>query len=257
MKLILIAFLSLLFADPLWAASPPSPCLQKKPYKSDVLINLEVPEPHYDLTKTKAYLNNDGGRAKEEWLKKNNMQSVWSSKHMTTMGLAEGAWAANYRWTIDPEPLDQYWAYACLYVRHLEINMMFRTMIIIPKDYPQNSCDFEVIHEHELKHYKVNRMVALKTAKKLEDDMPKILATLESPHAGSDLINARATDIKKSLQELVDVYFKQVMREEMAALNGKIDSPEEYSSHDKQVRACEERRRQKAPYTVNDGAVTP
>ena len=252
MKLILITLLSFLFVNPVWAADPPSPCLQKKPYKSDVVINLEVPEPHYDLTKTKAYLNNDGGRAKEEWLKKNNMQSVWSSKHMTTMGLAEGAWAANYRWTIDPEPLDQYWAYACLYVKRLEINMMFRTMIIIPKDYPQSGCDFEVIHEHELKHYKVNRMVALKTAKRLEDDMPKILATLESPHAGSDSINARAADIKKSLQELVDVYFKQVMREEMAALNGKIDSPEEYSSHDKQVRACEERRRQKAPYTAGN-----
>ncbi len=252
MKLILITLLSFLFVNPVWAAYPQSPCLQKKPYKRDVVINLEVPEPHYDLTKTKAYLNNDGGRAKEEWLKKNNMQSVWSSKHMTTMGLAEGAWAANYRWMIDPEPLDQYWAYACLYVRHLEINMIFRTMIIIPKDYPRNSCDFEVIHEHELKHYKVNRMVALKTAKRLEDDMPKILATLESPHTGSDSINARAADIKKSLQELVDVYFKQVMREEMAALNGKIDSPEEYSSHDKQVRACEERRRQKAPYTAGN-----
>ncbi len=252
MKLILIAWLSFLFVNPVWASSPLSPCLQKKPYKSDVVINLEVPEPHYDLSQTKAYLNNGRDRAKEEWLRKNNMQSVWSSKHMTTMGLAEGAWAANYNWTIDPEPLDQYWAYACLYVKRLEINMIYRTMILIPKEYPRNGCDFEVIHEHELKHYKVNRMVALKTAKKLEDDMPKILATLESPHAGSDSINARATDIKKSLQELVDVYFRQVMREEMSALNDKVDSPEEYSSHDKNVRACEERRRQKAPYTAGN-----
>lgn len=250
MKLILLALLSLLFITPARADNPPSACLQKKPYKSDVTINIEVPEPYYDLTRTKAYLNNDGGRAKQEWLKKNNMQSVWSSKHMTTMGLAEGAWAANYRWTIDPEPLDQYWAYACLYVRRLEIDMIFRTMIIIPKDYPQKSCDFEVIHEHELKHYNVNRMVALKTAKRLEDDMPKILATLESPHAGSHAISTRAEDIKKSLRELVDVYFKQVMREEMKALNGKIDSPEEYSSHDKYVRACEERRRRKTPDTA-------
>lgn len=242
----IILALLLLWQGPAQAAAP-SPCLQKKPFKSDVVINLEVPEPYYDLTKNKTYINNDGGRAKEEWLKKNNMQGVWSSKHMTTMGLAQGGWAANYRWVIDPEPLDQYWAYACLYVRQLEINMIFRTMIIIPKDYPQQGCDFEVIREHELKHYNVNRMVALKTAKKLEEDMPKILATLESPHTGSHAINARAADIKKSLEELVDVYFQQVMREEMEVLNGRIDSPEEYSSHDKYVRACEERRRGQTP----------
>ncbi|HEY0900646.1 MAG TPA: hypothetical protein VGD95_00855, partial [Micavibrio sp.] len=144
---------------------------------------------------------------------------------------------------LDPEPLDQYWAYACLYVKQLEINMIFRTMITIPKDYPQGGCEFEVIRDHELRHYAVNRKVALKTAKKLEEDMPVILQTLESPHAGSDQLNTRAEDVKKSIQELVDVYFKQVMAAEMKRLNSQIDTVEEYSSHDQQVAACEERRK--------------
>ncbi len=225
------------------AASSDSPCLQKKPYQSDVVINLEVPVPYYDLTRNKAYLNNDGGRSKREWLAKNNMVGVWSSNHMTTLGVASGGWAVNYRWRLDPEPLDQYWAYACLYVKQLEINMIFRTMITIPKEYPQGSCEFEVIHDHELKHYNINRQVALKTAKKLEDDMPMILRTLESPHAGSDMLDARASEVKKSIEELVDVYFKQVMADEMKRLNGQVDSPEEYGSHDQQVAACEARRK--------------
>lgn len=220
-----------------------APCLQKKPFQSRVVINLEVPEPYYDLTQTKAYLNNDGGRSKREWLAKNNMTGIWSAEHMTTMGIAQGGWAVNYSWQLDPEPLDQYWAYACLYVRDMEINMIYRTMIMIPKEYPREGCDFEVIHNHELRHYKVNRMVALKTAKKLEDDMPLILRTLEGHHIGSDRINDRVQEIKTSIRELVDVYFKQVMAAEMRRLNGQIDTPEEYSSHKKEVAACEERRR--------------
>ncbi len=218
-------------------------CLTLKPYKTDVLINLEVPDPYYDFTKNRDQVNNAGKVTRDEWLARNNMHGIWSSNHMTTLGQASGGWAANYSWNIEGQPLDQYGAYSCIFVKRIEVNMMFRTMIIIPKDYPRKSCDFEVIHAHELRHYDVNRKVALKTAMRLEKDMPLVIMDLEKDYIGRDAVEGRFEDIKKSVQDLVEVYFKQVMSEEMDRLNSLIDTPEEYSSHKTKVAACEERRK--------------
>jgi hypothetical protein len=82
--------------------------------------------------------------------------------------------------------------------------------------------------------------------------MPVVIADLEQDYIGGDVVQSRFEEIKKSVQDLVDVYFKQVMREEMDRLNSQIDTPEEYSSHKIRVAACEERRnleRKKPPKT--------
>lgn len=231
-------------------AATQTTCQTIKPYKTEIVINLEVPDPYYDFTKNKNQVNAAGQASRDEWLARNNMHGVWSSNHMTTLGQASGGWAANYSWNIEGQPLDQYGAYSCIFVKRIEVNMMFRTMIIIPKDYPRKSCDFEVIHEHELRHYDVNRRVALKTAMQLEKDMPVVIMDLEQDYIGRDKVEGRFEEIKKSVQDLVEVYFKQVMSEEMDHLNNLIDTPEEYSSHKTKVAACEERRKleqQKAP----------
>lgn len=242
-RLALIVFwLAVIYAGKAEAATQTT-CLQLKPYKTEIAINLEVPDPYYDLTKNKSQVNSAGQATREEWLARNNMHGIWSSNHMTTLGQASGGWAANYSWSIEGQPLDQYGAYSCIFVKRIEVNMMFRTMIIIPKDYPRTSCDFEVIHAHELRHYDVNRKVALKTAMRLEKDMPVVIADLEQDYIGGDVVQSRFEEIKKSVQDLVDAYFKQVMREEMDRLNSQIDTPEEYSSHKIRVAACEERRK--------------
>lgn len=213
-----------------------SMCAQKKPFVSDVLIEMETPEPHFDFSKSVAYLNSDGGRSSREWLEKNNMQGVWSSKHMQTQGIAMGGWMVYYEYDIDPEPLDQYWAYACLYVKELKIRMMFRTIIYIPKEYPEGSCAFKLIMPHEMKHYQVNKVVAQNTAGRLRKDMPQILAELEKEHVGSQHLKSHAELMKQRISEIVDVYFKQVMGEEMEKMNGLVDSPEEYASFGRKLR---------------------
>lgn len=213
-----------------------SVCAQKKPWNSDILIEMETPDPHFDLTKNINYLNSDGGRSAEEWLKKNNMQGVWSSKHMKTHGLASGGWGAYYEYVLDPEPVDQYWAYACLYVKELKIRMMYRTIIYIPTEYPKNSCAFNIILEHELRHYEVNKTVAQKTTERLRQDMPQILMELENEHVGSQDLQNHGEIIKARIKDVVDVYFMQVMGEEMEKRNSVVDSPEEYGSFGTRLR---------------------
>ncbi len=232
-----LSLLLLLFSTQSVSAEP-SACAQKKPYVSQININLETPEPHYDLTKTLAFLNSDGGKSSKEWLKKNEMEGIWSSKHMQTAGQAAGGWAAYYSYNLDAEPLDDYWAYGCLYIKELTIDMMFRTIIMIPTEYPKGSCEFNLIQPHEVRHYEVNKQVALKMAARLKKDLPEIIAHLEAQHVGSDKLKTRAQEVKQGIKEMVDVYFKQVMREEMARMNGLVDTPEEYAQFGKNMRVC-------------------
>ncbi len=236
--IVMALFIWLLPLSGAYAQATPSACAQKKPYASKITINMETPDPYYDLTKNLAFLNNDGGRSHEEWLKKNKMEGVWSSKHMQTAGRASGGWAAYYSYSLDAEPLDDYWAYGCLYVKELTIDMMFRTLILIPSEYPKGSCEFNLIHPHEMRHYEVNKQVALKMTERLRKDMPQIITMLEAEHVGSDKLKARAEEVKQGIKEMVDVYFKQVMSEEMERLNNLVDTPEEYAGFGKNMRKC-------------------
>lgn len=224
-----ILFLAFALMGAAPVAAQDSMCEKIKLRPSVVNINLEAPDPHYDLDKSLAYLNSDGGKSAEEWLNKNKMQNVWSSKHMVTKGRAAGGWAAYYNYKMGAEALDSYWAYGCLFIEEINIEMMFRTIIMIPVEYPQGSCEFNFINEHELKHFDANKYVALKTTERLRQDMPEIIRVLEQAHVGSDKLNLRAEEIKAGIQEMVDIYFKQVMAEEMELLNDKIDTPEEYA----------------------------
>lgn len=216
----------------------PSACEKIKPRPSVININLETPDPYYDLDRSLAYLNSDGGKGAEEWLKKNNMQNIWSSKHMTTAGRAAGGWGAYYQYRMDAQPVDSYWAYGCLFIEEINVEMMFRTIIQIPVEYPEGSCEFNFINEHELKHFQVNRDVAQKTAERLRKDMPEIIRILEQQHIGSDQLKVKAEEFKAGIKEMVDVYFQQVMAEEMERLNGLVDSPEEYAKSGELMDYC-------------------
>ncbi len=75
--------------------------------------------------------------------------------------------------------------------------------------------------------------------------MPEIVARLEAEYFGSDKVKERAEQVKQGINEVVDVYFRQFMREEMEALNSKIDSPEEYGGFSKRINDCTEAYRKK------------
>lgn len=229
---VLMAFL--LLAGPKAFAA----CQQKKQYTSKIVINMETPDPVYDLSNDIKFLNNDGGASAKEWIEKNKMQGIWSSQHMEKAGQAAGGWAVYYNYKLDVQPFDPYWAYACLYIKDMTISMMYRTIIMIPKDYKKGGCAYNLIQDHELKHFNVGKSVAQKTAERLRQDMPKILERLEAEHVGSDKAQQRADQMKVSMTELVDVYFKHVMREEMGRLNNQVDSPEEYAGIGRGIRAC-------------------
>jgi hypothetical protein len=72
-------------------AATQTTCLQLKPYKTEIAINLEVPDPYYDLAKNKSQVNSAGQATREEWLARNNMHGIWSSNHMTRWGRRQGA----------------------------------------------------------------------------------------------------------------------------------------------------------------------
>ena len=77
--------------------------------------------------------------------------------------------------------------------------------------------------------------------------MPAIIAGLEAEYVGSDKTKEHAETVKKSIGDVVDIYFMQVMQEEVAKLNREIDSPEEYKKMSMVIRNCSAAFRYRTP----------
>jgi len=237
MRIILLAFL-LCLLNVQHASAEESACQKVKPFVTEINVEILTPPPVYDLTKNIAFLNKDGGKASEEWIKKNGLSGIWMAKDMQTQGTAAGGWGAFTGYELDAKPLDAYGAYGCIYFKKIEVSMMFRTLIMIPKEYPKGTCAYNLINDHELKHYQVNQATVNEVTDRLKKDIPQIIAQLESVHVGSDKMQARATEMKTAFTEMIDVYFKQVMTEKLEERNSLVDTPEEYQNISMQKKAC-------------------
>lgn len=73
------------------AASLAAGCADYKPAPTVINIELELPDPVYDLSRTIKEINK--GQNSDDWLEKNGMQKIWKSSDMMMLGYAEGGMA--------------------------------------------------------------------------------------------------------------------------------------------------------------------
>ena len=100
--------------------------------------------------------------------------------------------------------------------------------IYVPKEYPENSCEYEQILAHERTHEKIHRDVLAQTA----DDMRRALAkAVYLPARGTPLTVADRPEAERRIEAMVDkaakpVYaeFKETLKERQAV----IDLPKNY-----------------------------
>jgi len=234
--IIAIAFV-LAFAGQGHAAS----CLDTKKQPTHIRINLLLPDPVYDLSQSVAEINRGARERHQAWLEKNGMKSIWSASDMRTLGQAAGGWAGKFGYTIQPAKYDVYATYYCNHFRALEIEIIYRTIIMIPKEIPQDNCAFSAIRTHELRHHEANVAAMRKYTRQLETDINSILAYLEQPvlpYQGKEKMPERLQQMKQGVESAVDVYYLDFVQREMEKLNHAIDSPAEYESQTLMIGEC-------------------
>lgn len=215
-------------------------CAVEKPAATVINIELELPDPVYDLKRTVKEINK--GHSSDDWLQKNGMQKIWKSSDMVMLGYAEGGMAMMTSARFKATPYDRYGVYYCPYVTHLDLAMMFRTRIVIPKDFKNGGCRFNAVRAHELRHYQANRDVAEEFVRRLHKDLPVIIREIETrqPYVEGKDMHAAVEAMKQGLKDAVESYILMSMIEEGERRNGLIDTPEEYASAGPIMKACKD-----------------
>lgn len=213
--------------------------MKERPTKINVIYT--IAEPVFDYSKTKAQLTAERRNDRQEWLNQHGLQTIWTADDLETAGLASGAWGMIWKFSMGGENVDRYGSYYCLHFREVELEIFYRTIIYIPKDYPQGSCRFDIVHEHEMAHHITNGLAVEKYLIQLEKDMPSIVHQMESyGYVGRKSIEKRVEKLKQGIQDAVDIYVYEEMKKEMNENNAIIDSPESYAASSAEMQACDD-----------------
>lgn len=225
---------------PGWGAEGKS-CKDKKPKPVEINIELELPNPVYDLSQSLRQINEDRSGL-DAWITRNGMQKVWSSKEMAKLGYADGGAALMSHVQMLGHHYDRYGIYYCTYVTKFDVAMMFRTRIIIPNNFKKGGCRFNHIHAHELRHYQTNRDTALAFVKRLNHDLAVIVSEIENrqPYVQRSEVPKAFERMKAEIAAAIEVYIVDAMGAALTRENDKIDTPEEYASSGPKLKACKD-----------------
>lgn len=240
--LLQLPIILIVFSSPAFAQEKKGQvCADRRPTPLAINIELELPDPVYDFHQSYAEINRDTS-SMDEWMARNGMQKVWKSKELSKLGYADGGTAIMSSMYMTARHFDQYGVYYCTYIASVDVAMMMRTRIVIPKNFKKGGCRFNLIHEHEYRHYQTNRTVTEEFVKRLYKDLPVIIADIENrqPYVQKSEVPKAFERLKASIASAIDVYIVESMRAELTRKNDLIDTPEEYASSGPKMKACKD-----------------
>lgn len=230
--LTIFLFLNIVTMDVAFGCSP-----ERRRHPIHIDMNIEIAEPYILQDQSFEQINADSEKSRQEWLEKNGMQEVWSTQTFHTLGYASGGMASNFI-TSAYALSGGYGAYYCPYYRKIEVNIIYRTLIRIPKEIPKGSCVYNVILEHELRHDKANRESFEKYMSQLRQDLPKMALFYERSAVNPKDVKRRFKHMQVSIKEAVELYIDEFVLPSAAEINEQIDSPESYEADGKKIDAC-------------------
>ena len=225
---------------------PPAParagntCASIKPFKSRVNIELTTPaDPYYKQGQKLADIQSP--ERVQEWLEENGLKGIWSADGMTTLGVTAGGSSSVWKMNLHAKPVDRYGVYYCVYFQDIDLEFFYRSMIIIPEEFSNKTCDYDVINEHELRHHVANKQAVELYIDRLRQDIMVMLRDMESGYVPRARVQARMDEMQQGMRDAVEIYLGEYLSAEAQRLNALIDTPEEYASHDQRVRECQKK----------------
>jgi hypothetical protein len=236
-----ISLIACFLSSPAFAGENGQMCAERRPTPLAINLELELPDAVYNLHESLSDINRDNSGL-DDWITRNGMQKVWKSKEMSKLGYAEGGTAVMSSLYMMARHYDQYGVYYCTYIASVDVAMMMRTRIVIPNNFKKGGCRFNLIHEHEYRHYQTNRAVADEFVKRLYKDLPVIIADIEGrqPYVQKSEVPKAYERLKTSVASAIELYIVESMRAELTRRNDLIDTPAEYASSGPKMKACKD-----------------
>ena len=243
---ILLSFVLSVLSTPAAHAARACNELRKPPIK--VTVNLTVEDTKYDFNKTSRELTESRREQIVEWLQKHGVKSVGWARHMGQLmkvyGVASGGYDGQYAYRMQAQHVDRYGVYYCPYLQHIHIELVYKTVIFIPEDIKQGSCEFKEIMKHEWKHHTANLIAVKKYAKRLEQDLPLMARHIENRigYVDRSQVDRKFKEIEQAVEDAVDIYMETLYADSYRR-NENIDTPQEYLRVERAIEACEKERK--------------
>ena len=226
-KILLAAPLLFPVAD---AARPATGCAAEKPFKTRVTFNIDIPDNRYNYKLSARQMTREHKFGMAEWKGKHE-DHAWAAADLQVDGLARGGIGITQNANFLGKPYDRYGSYYCPYIKDIEINIHYNTLIFIASELQQGTCRFFAVLDHEHKHHDSSVAVVMEVAKRLKKDMPSIIAELESRYVKRSEVEGGFNNLSQGLRDALQVYSAHML-EKMNEVNDQIDAPEEYERVD-------------------------
>lgn len=207
-------------------ASVPSGCAARKPFKTEIEIDADIPPTRYRFDVSRRKLTSDQEDLTTKW-KSEHEDHVWASRDLSVEGLARGGMGIMSMAKFVGVPYDRYGMYYCPYVKKVIVSLHYNTLIFIAAEHRKGTCDFNATVEHENKHDAINREVVNATLERLKKDLPKIIAMTEGRYVPRGEIENGAKKLETGLQDALRIYSEHMLKE-ITRRNAALDSPAEY-----------------------------
>jgi len=214
-------------------------CQEKKAqFSTSLVLNPEIAPPYILHDKSLQEINAETEATKKEWLQKNGMQEVWSSNELQTLGYAMGGLAAVTKIKMLSTPYDRYGTYYCPLFKDIEIDIIYRTLIRIPKEIPKGSCVYNHILQHEMRHHRANGDSFARYMTQLRKDLPRMASYFENTLVKRAAVQQKFQSMKSAIDDAVQLYIRDYVLVEAKKINEGIDSPQSYAAEAKKMEAC-------------------
>ena len=203
-------------------------CKAFKKIPTQYNIALDMPAPVFHFEKSIKQLSKT---SREDMI--NNWantpeRKVWV-EHSYTDGLASGRQSYEASSLMGGTSYSGYGDY-CPFFKAINIGITYKTDIYIANDYPQDSCEFQNVVEHEFRHHRTNQRVVQKYITRLKNDLPQMTDQMEAMgYVHYTKIDKRFNMMRDGMSDAIQVY-NDAMSEEIDRENAKIDTLEEYKA---------------------------
>lgn len=119
----------------------------------------------------------------------------------------------------------------CVHIKKIHVTLQLNPRIYIAADYPEGTCFYEAIREHEESHIDMDEVVLGKYAERIRDGLGILFKTSEDATAGP-VSKRRIKELEKnagaSVMRSIDVLLKDMARDRAEKQAG-VDSAEGYN----------------------------
>lgn len=225
-RICLLLTLSFILCGISYPAYSQNYCKAFKKTPTQYNIALDMPAPVFHFDKSLAQLSR---------INRTDLVNRWATtpdrkawvEGAYTEGMASGKQSYESQSLMNGISYSGYGDY-CPFFEAINIRIEYKTDIYVANDYPQDSCEFQSIVEHEFRHHRTNQRVVQKYIAKLKNDLPKMTDQMEAVgYVHYTKIKPRFAMMREGMSDAIQIY-NDAMSKEIDSENAKIDTLEEY-----------------------------